>query len=1513
MTARFRPSRAGVINVWDYADEEFVFADGRLVLRGHNGSGKTKALEVLFPFVLDGVADARRLDPFSGDNRTMKSNLLYRGQESEYGYVWMEFARAEATERAERTVRDEPSAEGVRSGRDHQARAEATQRAEWTVRDEPSAEGAGSGRPHGEESAGAGSGGRDHDGGADDVLARAGSGGHGRGARAVETVTLVIGLRAHRNRDGVRSSFFVTGKRLGVDFGLLGPDSRPLTDRQLRESLEPGASYKTATEYRDAVDARLFGLGRERYTQLLDLLLALRRPLLAKDLDPGKVSDTLTAGLSPVDEDLVDQAARDFENLAAVQRLFDDLTAADSAVTAFMADYTTYLQVHAKAKLDRIASGFEGATEHARGVAEALAEVERATAARAAAVAARDAAEEEHSTLGARLGALKSHDAYRRQGDLDRMRTQITATAAEIDKERARLDRAGETVRALTREADEADERLRSSRLAVGRWTAALEDAAERAGIAADGDGPADSGEELLVDASARATARRDDVAHVREQLALVGAAEADRARAEEAVAEAAERLARRETECAEADAHLAAVRERASSALAEWASRWSAGEEPVAEAADVEALTAALELIGEAGARSLTEVFADLSDDRRLAVVSRRQELAGRRERLAAELAGQRALRAEIEAERDDAPPPSDLRTADRTSRPGAPLWRLVRFADDVEPSRAAGIEGALYGAGMLTAWIHPDPASTMAAVAEAEADGYLVPVTPGPEGPTLADVLVPEEQDLVPASAVTAVLRSVALTDDPAGFPGSAAVTDRAQFSHGVHVGARPKDAPEFIGATNREHRRRARLAACDEAIAELEARVAETAAESERLEELLGDFKRAQRELPPAKPVADAVKRVADNAILLTVARTAETEARKALEAASAEVDARRRRLRQTAAERGMPATAEAVDAVAQAVEDFTAAAGRLDAERRNVVVLANDVAGRRDNIERLAADRAESAEALAEKEKAHAAAVEELAEREKALDAPLKEVLARIEETEALIRAADEKYRRQRSEAEEQDRRLIKAEADLSNGRKLVTEAMNGLFEQAASFAPYAHRDLRDLLGVADARPWPADASWEPARAGEAVIEALSHPMSPAPGATSGAVATRSAPLDPAAAVRAAFPAGVVELLDAFRAEIGGGRPVTDGALKSAAGRMSDALRTFGDALTSCEADYRLDYDPTGVVMVFVIDEDGRNPVGVFASKVAERAREQGVLLEERERTVLEDELLTGLARQIHGRVLAARDLVRGMNADTRSRPMSSGTAIGIRWAHSDKIDDRQRATSRLLTRDAQGLGPSGLAELRGVIREMIRDYRAAHPRATYKEVLSEVLDYRAWHTFELLLIVPGEPEVRLTRARHSVMSGGEKSAAIHLPLFAAANALYSSARPHCPRMIALDEAFAGIDDKYKPDLLGLTVKFDLDLFMTGHDLWVHHETVPMAAHYDMHHDKTARVVSAMLVLWDGTQLVDAEAGFAGNDELAEELLGIKPRRHVPPAADDSLLSALPDGEDEDDEP
>jgi hypothetical protein len=283
-----------VINLWDYDDEEFVFADGRLALKGHNGSGKTKALEVLFPFVLDGQLDPRRLDPFSGEDRTMKSNLLYRGQESEVGYVWMEFARS-------------------------------------------------------------------------------------REDGTVDAVTIGAGLRAQRSRTDVVRWYFVTDGRVGVDFGLLTRQARPLTRRQLSASLGDDHLFKSATEYRAAVDGRLFDLGHERYGQMVDMLLRLRKPLLAKDLDPIELSKALTSGLRPVEDNLVAQAARDFDNLAEIQTLLEGLQAADSAVTGFMQDYTRYLGTRARTAVDQTRQRITATAEECGLISQAAGERASAT------------------------------------------------------------------------------------------------------------------------------------------------------------------------------------------------------------------------------------------------------------------------------------------------------------------------------------------------------------------------------------------------------------------------------------------------------------------------------------------------------------------------------------------------------------------------------------------------------------------------------------------------------------------------------------------------------------------------------------------------------------------------------------------------------------------------------------------------------------------------------------------------------------------------------------------------------------------------------------------------------------------------------------------------------------------------------------------------------------------------------------------------------------------------------
>ena len=62
-------------------------------------------------------------------------------------------------------------------------------------------------------------------------------------------------------------------------------------------------------------------------------------------------------------------------------------------------------------------------------------------------------------------------------------------------------------------------------------------------------------------------------------------------------------------------------------------------------------------------------------------------------------------------------------------------------------------------------------------------------------------------------------------------------------------------------------------------------------------------------------------------------------------------------------------------------------------------------------------------------------------------------------------------------------------------------------------------------------------------------------------------------------------------------------------------------------------------------------------------------------------------------------------------------------------------------------------------------------------------------------------------------------------------AMYVPLFSAVNAQYrKSDREDHPRMIALDEAFAGVDDVNIGSMFGLVEKLDFDYIMNSQALW-----------------------------------------------------------------------------------
>ena len=100
-----------------------------------------------------------------------------------------------------------------------------------------------------------------------------------------------------------------------------------------------------------------------------------------------------------------------------------------------------------------------------------------------------------------------------------------------------------------------------------------------------------------------------------------------------------------------------------------------------------------------------------------------------------------------------------------------------------------------------------------------------------------------------------------------------------------------------------------------------------------------------------------------------------------------------------------------------------------------------------------------------------------------------------------------------------------------------------------------------------------------------------------------------------------------------------------------------------------------------------------------------------------------------------------------------------------------------------------------------------------------------DLVRDALDYRKWFTFQMSFYRNQEGKKPLTNAAFNRFSGGEKAMAMYVPLFAAVNAQYQKAenRDH-PRMIALDEAFAGVDDKNISSMFELVEKLEFDYIM-----------------------------------------------------------------------------------------
>lgn len=1350
---RWKPLRAGLVDMFYYDQEEFWFHDGRLLLRGNNGTGKSKVLALTLPFLLDGDLAPHRVEPDGDRQKRMEWNLLLGGRHpspERLGYTWLEFGRR--------------GADG----------------------------------PDGSEG-------------------------------TAEFFTIGCGLKAVAGRGIARHWFFVTSQRPGTELQLLPASRVPLTREKLREELgQHGLVYDRASDYRRAVDEHLFGLGPHRYEALVNLLVQLRQPQLSKKPDEKLLSRALTEALPPLSPGLVTTVAEAFRGLDEERDALYSLAEVQEAATAFLGHYRRY----AKAAAKRKAAGPRQATARYENLSKDLAAAEEAfaTAQLRLEEAQGDLAalDRQRAELEARRDALQADPAMRDAERLEQLREDATRQdSAARDRESDRDGLAGR----VQRDDSKAAEAARRAGAGRGKLIEALHAAADAAAdarcagqhrpavAALDADGE----QGVYLDAAAGPAA--DLLARARRQAQAVADQRA------QAVAE----LGRRLTDVVRHGEQLRAAQDAEDGSSAEVqaaADRVTAAEETVDErvglllaayrvylgdlaelrVADPDELIAGLETWGLTG-EGANPAAAIVDDAARVAGAELGRltgELDSRRARhatRAGELA--EAITRLREGGHDIPPVPHTRAPQVRDGRPGAPLWRVTDFAPRLSGDERAGLEAALEAAGILDAWVTPDGnlvsgdvivVSGLAPVAGQSCASLLVPAIDGadPQAAALAEQTV---------AAVLAAIASAPAEGSPAW------VTTDGRWRNGMLTGAWRKDQAGYIGEGARETARRARLLELERdldgeraAIAEIDASLAGIRARQSRL---AGEH----REVPPDAGVREAHTVGAEQRRQLARARAELAKAAAKVQQRQQELAVAQAAAEDFAADVGLPAVPDELAAVRAGVEAYRVALAGLwpAAEAAHTAIRAaseaeSELADSRQLL-------SEAGERAAEARDAADAAARIYAELLATAGTAVEELQRRLGE----VTGALGRLKNSQADARERERTAIEArgQADGKQGelRTQVEEAARQRDNAVREFQAFAATGLLRVavtsLEIPDTeQPWAATPTVILARAVNAELDAVDDGDAPW------------------------------------------------GRIQN---RVTEEHKLLADAMAARGHSAGLTLSE-GVIIIDVLFQGRSHDLPGLAEALAAEVEQRTTLLSAREREILENHLLNEVAGTLQELISAAEAEVRQMNEELESRPTSTGMKLRLLWQQARNAPEGLDRVRTKLRQTIDAWSAADRALVGTFLQQRIAAEHADNPAAGWAEALTSALDYRGWHEFAIQRYQEGQ-----WRPATGPASGGERALVVSVPLFAAASSHYKSAgNPHAPRLIALDEAFAGVDDDSRAKCLGLLATFDMDVVMTSEREWGCYPQVPGLG---ICHIARQEGVDAVLVTpwqWDGRE-------------------------------------------------
>lgn len=1353
MIDRWKMNRIGFVNFWLYDEEDFEFVDGKLLLRGQNGSGKSITTQSFIPFVLDGDRTPSRLDPFGSSDRRMEYYFLgEEGKDEATGYLFLEF-RKEETE---------------------------------------------------------------------------------------EYRTIGIGQRAKRGKPMDFWGFIILdGRRIGYDFWMykeVGSTRIPYDKREMKAKLgENNFFTDSQSEYKKHVNQHIFGFRKaEQYEQFIRLLVKVRAPKLSKEFKPTKVYEILNDSLQTLtDEDL--RAMVDaMEKMDEIQDSLDMLKRAFADVKIIRNEYTRYNQY----MLAKKAQGYLGKKQEVETVQDRL-----------------DGKEQE-----------------KRQIEIDQKSAKQRLEELTEKKKLAEIERDG----LLDTDLEEMDRKLEAAKKEkdqalenANRWNNKIQECKERIW----------QGEQQLKNLQDRLEQRQDKLLEEKQELEeqqeilqwdqhekamrMMAAEECDKTdeivksldmlknlieeckkaiRQYEELAkqydEAARELEELGRQKAEEEQRLDAAREQAADAVDQWitdvfelerkSEEWNPCEEALKEA---EQMIRRYQSVADAGA--VQEIFrADYERQRQKLTdekSDREHERKIRREAL--EQAEKELVvvqeQEELEPERDENA--EQTRTALlKAGITAVPFYKTVEFSGELSGADCAEIEAQLQKMGILDALVvSPDDFCRIREKCPEFLDCVLYAEKEGTSG--FSGLVLSEELDDRLKETVTRVLGNI--YEEGAGQGVSLGKDGR--FRQGILAGKAHKTGEaEFVGLLARKRRKEQKIQELKERIRELLAVVSEAEQGIAQIQERLEKLQAEYQKLPGFAEINAALDREKDcNLKLLRISE--EYKVKEAQEQSLAQQKNQKYQIMlQKCKSFPYGRTEETYEEVSDAIQEYRSIWQEV---RTELLQLRAERVNCLDKEDQIARDEQALDDAFVEKRN--------YSTKVKECDIQIRqyeEYLSRPEMVEKANRLKQirEELDRMNAECSKTNNSLVRLDERLKNLLDLIPEQKESL-QQAIAEENCLRKYFEEELAL------------------KLVIDRESRTL----------------------------PECAEEAVRMLR-ESDRNREPSDmlQSLYQVYQRHNGSLTSYGTALEECFG---------------AVDElPGIPGVGESAGAIRKRVRvvsvwngkkvyleefygilkssidETELLIQKKDRELFEDILSRTISQQLTDRIAESRKWVSDMSQLMKEMDTSMGLSFSLDWKPRRAENDAELDTvelEQILLRDRALLTMEDIEKVAGHFRSKIRTEKLKLEEdggvINYMELVRDALDYRRWFVFQMYFRRGEETRKPLTNAAFNRFSGGEKAMAMYVPLFAAVNAQYKKAenKDH-PRMIALDEAFAGVDDKNISSMFELVHKLDFDYIMNSQALWGCFETVKGLRIAELFRPQNSQTVSVIRYTWNGHERI-----------------------------------------------